>query len=64
MNSTDNRIVHCVSDDSGVTAIEYALFAGLIAVVIVGAITATGTSLTAAYTAWSTAVFNAVQAAL
>ena len=32
-------------DESGATAIEYGLIAGLIAVVIIGALTVTGTSL-------------------
>ena len=43
-------------DDSGVTAIEYGLIAGLIAVVIIGAVTTVGTDLQAK--------FNAVAAAL
>ncbi|MBW4035399.1 MAG: Flp family type IVb pilin [Proteobacteria bacterium] len=34
---------------SGVTAIEYALVAGLIAAVIIGSVTALGTHLTVAY---------------
>jgi len=33
------------SDERGATAIEYGLIAGLIAVVIIGALTLTGTSL-------------------
>ncbi len=33
------------SDESGVTAIEYGLLAALIAVVIIGALTAIGTNL-------------------
>ena len=64
MNSPAYRIVHCVSDDSGVTAIEYGLLGALIAVAIIGAVAATGTALTAMYTTWSTAVSNAIQAAL
>jgi pilus assembly protein Flp/PilA len=43
-------------DERGVTAIEYGLIAGLIAVGLIGALTLTGTSLQAK--------FNAVQAAL
>lgn len=46
--------------ESGVTAIEYALLASLIAVAIVGAISATGTSLGVLYTYWSTAVIAAL----
>ena len=53
-----------VSDDAGVTAVEYGLMAALIAVVILGAVAATGSALTNIYTTWSTAVFNAIQAAL
>ncbi len=34
-----------LSEDRGATAIEYGLIAGLIAVVIIGALTVTGTSL-------------------
>jgi len=34
-----------LSDESGATAIEYGLIAALIAVVIVGAVTAVGTNL-------------------
>jgi pilus assembly protein Flp/PilA len=51
-------------DESGVTAIEYGLLAALIAVTIVGALTATGTSLTDLYAAWSAAVLAAIGGAL
>ena len=37
-------------DQSGATAIEYGLIAGLIAVVIIGAVTTIGTNLTATFT--------------
>ena len=37
------------SDDSGATAIEYGLIASLVAVVIIGAVTAVGTKLTATF---------------
>ena len=43
-------------NESGATAIEYGLIAGLIAVVIIVAVTAVGTSLTA--------TFNSVASAL
>ena len=43
-------------DESGVTAIEYGLIAGLISVVIIGAVTLIGTDLNA--------VFGAIQVAL
>ena len=37
-------------DESGATAIEYGLIAALIAVVIIGAVTAVGTSLSTTFT--------------
>ena len=43
-------------DQSGVTAIEYGLIAGLIAVVIIGAVTLVGTDLTAMFTSVATAL--------
>ena len=39
-----------VQDESGATAIEYGLIAALIAVVIISAVTALGTSITAKFT--------------
>jgi pilus assembly protein Flp/PilA len=39
-----------VADQSGATAIEYGLIAGLISVVIIGAITTLGTRLNAKFT--------------
>jgi len=36
-------------EEAGVTAIEYALIGGLVAVVIVGAVTALGTSVSSLY---------------
>lgn len=39
------------ADQSGVTAIEYGLIAGLIAVVIIAAVTAVGTSISAKFNA-------------
>jgi len=43
-------------DESGVTAIEYGLIAGLIAVVIIAAVTTVGTDLTAKFNAVATAL--------
>jgi pilus assembly protein Flp/PilA len=43
-------------DESGVTAIEYGLIAGLIAVVIIPAVTIVGTDLMAKFSAISTAL--------
>lgn len=40
-----------LEQDNGVTAIEYALIASLIAVVIVGAVTIVGSKMSAKYTA-------------
>jgi pilus assembly protein Flp/PilA len=45
---------HFVRDESGATAIEYGLIAALIAVVIIGAVTAVGTSLSTTFTSVST----------
>lgn len=39
------RIVNFLRDEEGASAIEYALIAGLIAVVIVGALTTLGTDI-------------------
>ncbi|WP_090690629.1 Flp family type IVb pilin [Paraburkholderia phenazinium] len=39
------RLQVFLDDESGVTAIEYALLAALIAIVIVGAVAAAGTNL-------------------
>jgi pilus assembly protein Flp/PilA len=60
MNSAALRFAQDLADDSGVTAIEYGLLAALIAVAIIGAITATGTSLAALYDYWSAAVISAL----
>jgi pilus assembly protein Flp/PilA len=45
-----------IKDQSGVTAIEYGLIAALIAVVIITAVTAVGTKLSATFTAVETAL--------
>ena len=39
-----------LSEERGATAIEYGLIAGLIAVVVIGALTVTGTSLNSVFT--------------
>jgi pilus assembly protein Flp/PilA len=45
-----NKLIkNFLRDDSGATAIEYGLIAALIAVVIIGAITAVGTSLSSTF---------------
>ena len=45
-----------IDDHSGVTAIEYGLIAALIAVVIIVAVTAVGTNLSATFTSIGTAL--------
>ena len=45
-----------IRDESGATAIEYGLIAALIAVVIIGAVTAVGTSLSSTFTSVSNAL--------
>lgn len=51
-----NFMTRFLKDESGATAIEYGLIAALIAVVLVGALTAVGTSLDGAFTKVSDAV--------
>jgi len=46
-----NKFVAFLKNESGATAIEYGLIAGLIAVVIIGAISTVGTSLSAKFNA-------------
>ncbi len=41
-----NSLSHLITDESGVTAIEYGLIAALVAVFIIGAVSNLGTSLT------------------
>jgi len=45
-----------ISDESGATAIEYGLIAGLISVVIITAVTTVGTNLSSKFTAIATAL--------
>jgi len=45
-----------MNDESGATAIEYGLIAALIAVVIIGAVTAVGTKLSTTFTTVSTSL--------
>jgi pilus assembly protein Flp/PilA len=47
-------------DESGATAIEYGLIAGLISVVIIGIITTVGSDLIAVFTEVSTGLQSAV----
>jgi pilus assembly protein Flp/PilA len=45
-----STIARFIKNESGATAIEYGLIAALIAVVIIGAVTVVGTSLSATFT--------------
>jgi pilus assembly protein Flp/PilA len=56
MKSLINRFVN---DESGATAIEYGLIAGLLSIVIVGAVAATGTSLSSIFTTIQTKMSTA-----
>ena len=51
-----NIFARFAKDESGATAIEYGLIAGLISVVIITVITAIGTKLNAKFTTISTAL--------
>jgi pilus assembly protein Flp/PilA len=52
-----NRLVlHFLKDNSGATAIEYALIAAGISIVIIGAVNSIGTEVTAKFTSVSTAL--------
>ena len=44
-----NLFLRFVKDEAGVTAMEYGLIAALVAVVIIGAVTAVGTKLTTTF---------------
>jgi pilus assembly protein Flp/PilA len=43
------KVHNFLSDESGVTAIEYALIASLIAVAIIGAVTTVGTNISGTF---------------
>ncbi|GAA0779686.1 Flp family type IVb pilin [Roseibium denhamense] len=53
MKSLLNRFI---KDESGATAIEYGLIAGLLSIVIVGGVTAAGTSVGALFDSVDTAL--------
>ena len=59
-NAIVGTMQQVVRRDDGVTAIEYALLAALIVVASIGAISATGTSVSAMYVFWTTAVLGAL----
>jgi pilus assembly protein Flp/PilA len=60
MNTITHSFAQWRADESGVTAIEYGLLAALIAVTIIGAVSATGTSLLKLYDYWSAVVIAAL----
>lgn len=51
-----NRLFACMRDENGATAIEYGLIAGLIAVVIIAAVTLLGTDIQAVFTSITNAI--------
>ena len=53
-------IQRLLTEEDGVTAIEYGLMAALIAIACIAAFQATGTSLGAIFTFWSAAVVAAL----
>ena len=61
MDSSTKLLTQWLADESGVTAIEYALLATLIAVAMIGAVSATGASLTDMYDEWTAAVIDALR---
>jgi pilus assembly protein Flp/PilA len=52
----NNLFARFVRDDSGATAIEYGLIAALIAVVIIGTLTAIGTNLSTKFNSVATSL--------
>lgn len=60
MKTSMQSFAQGLADESGVTAIEYGLLAALIAVTIIGAVGATGTSLLGLYNYWSAHVIAAL----
>jgi pilus assembly protein Flp/PilA len=51
-----NLVHRLFRDESGVTAIEYGLIAALIAVIIIGAVTVVGTSLSTTFSTVATSL--------
>lgn len=50
------KMINCLRDEEGATAIEYGLIAGLIAVVIIAAVTLLGGDIAAVFTGISDAI--------
>jgi pilus assembly protein Flp/PilA len=63
MNTSTPSFAQCLADESGVTAIEYGLLAALIAVTIIGSVSATGASISEMYGKWTSAVIAAIAGA-
>ena len=57
------KLMQFIKDEEGVTAIEYSLIAGLLAIVIIGAVTAAGTQVSAMFDAVAGALEDAIPAA-
>lgn len=56
MNQMMMQVKRFADDESGVTAIEYGLIAGLIALVIIGAVTTLGSTLKNMFSSIATSV--------
>ncbi len=54
-----NRLLTCLRDENGATAIEYGLIAGLVAVVIITALTLLGGNLTSTFNSVATSLGGA-----
>jgi pilus assembly protein Flp/PilA len=52
----NNLFARFVRDESGATAIEYGLIAALIAVIVIGAVTAVGTKLSTTFSTVSASI--------
>lgn len=55
------RLKAFIGSEDGVTAIEYGLIAGLIAVVIITSLSLVGDQVDTTFNTWTSAVHNAVQ---
>lgn len=60
IDSLNSQLAKIKSNDSGVTAVEYALIIGLIAIVIIGAVTLLGTSISNLFSHARCSVVNGV----
>lgn len=60
MGASTHSFIQGLADESGVTGLEYGLLAALIVVTIIGAVSATGTSLFVLYNNWTAAVIAAL----